>query len=65
MAHSEVLKIIHLKFRGTLIREPLMWYRRHGDNASPSGEESGWSWRFRIQYRWVIFYNSVKRILIQ
>lgn len=55
--------VLHLKFRGTLIDKPLMWYRRHGDNASPSGENSGWSWSFRFRYRWVIFYNSILRVL--
>ncbi|WP_342383093.1 glycosyltransferase [Bacteroides ovatus] len=55
--------ILHLKFHGTLINESLMWYRRHGDNASPSGEKSGWSWAFRIKYRWFVFYNSILRIM--
>lgn len=55
--------VLHLKFQGTLIDKPLMWYRRHGDNASPSGENSGWSWSFRIRYRWIIFYNSILRVL--
>ena len=55
--------ILHLKFHGTLINESLMWYRRHGANASPSGEKSGWSWAFRIRYRWFVFYNSILRIM--
>lgn len=55
--------ILHLKFRRILIGESLMWYRRHGNNASSSGEKSGWSWSFRIRYRWIIFYNSIFRII--
>ena len=55
--------ILHLKFRGKLINEPLIMYRRHGDNASSSGEKSNWTWRFRFQYRWVIFYNSLLRVM--
>lgn len=56
--------ILHLKFRGTLIDKPLIWYRRHGDNASTSGEDSGWSWIFRIKYRWIIFTHSITRTLL-
>ena len=55
--------ILHLKFQGTLINEPLIWYRRHGGNVSPSGENSGWSWGFRIRYRWFVFYNSILRVI--
>lgn len=50
-----VAAILHLKFHGILINEPLIWYRRHGSNVSPSGENSGWSWGFRIRYRWFVF----------
>lgn len=56
--------ILHLKFHGKLIHEPLIWYRRHGNNASPSGENSNWSWHFRIAYRWTIFVNSMHRTLL-
>lgn len=56
--------ILHLKFKGTLIDKPLIWYRRHGDNASTSGEDSGWSWIFRIKYRWIIFTHSITRTLL-
>ena len=56
--------ILHLKFHGKLIHEPLICYRRHGNNASPSGENSNWSLRFRIAYRWTIFVNSILRILL-
>lgn len=58
-----VAAILHLKFHGILINEPLIWYRRHGSNVSPSGENSGWSWGFRIRYRWFVFYNSILRVI--
>lgn len=58
-----IAAILHLKYKGLLINEPLIYYRRHGDNASPSGEKSGWSWSFRLKYRWIIFYNSILRLI--
>ncbi len=54
--------ILHAKYNGELIRESLMYYRRHGYNASPTSEKSGWSWFFRLEYRCVILWNAILRL---
>lgn len=35
-----------------IVNEPLMMYRRHGDNQSPASEKSNLPVSFRIEYRW-------------
>lgn len=55
--------ILHLKYNGCLIHENLINYRRHGDNASPSTENSGYSMCFRFQYRYYMFVQSILRAI--
>lgn len=43
------------------LEEPLLLYRRHGNNASYSGEKSQLSITFRIKYRIELFYNLIIR----
>lgn len=55
--------ILHLKYKGCLIHENLINYRRHGDNASSSTENSGYSMCFRFQYRYYMFVQSILRAI--
>lgn len=43
------------------IDEPLMLYRRHGNNASFSGEKSKYSFSYKIKYRITLLFNIIKR----
>lgn len=54
---------LHLYFHGTIIHDCLLHYRRHGNNASPSGEKSTYSIGFKIKYRLFIIYNLLKNII--
>lgn len=54
---------LHLYFHGIIIQDCLLRYRRHGNNASPSGEKSTYSIGFKIKYRLFIIYNLLKNII--
>ena len=56
-----IAAMLHLCFKGVLVRECLINYRRHGDNASPTTEKSGYSNLFRLKYRAYIFVHSLRR----
>jgi hypothetical protein len=43
-------------------KNPLICYRRHADNASPTSEESPFSLKMRICYRLKLIKNIIKRI---
>lgn len=43
-----------------LINDPLLLYRRHGHNVSPSSEKSNNSWYFKISYRFNMVVNYFK-----
>lgn len=43
------------------IPDKLIRYRRHGDNASCSGEKSHLKWSYRIAYRWHFLIELLKR----
>lgn len=45
-----------------LIREPLMLFRRHGNNVTPCGSKSSYSLVFKINYRCVIMWAFLKRV---
>jgi glycosyltransferase involved in cell wall biosynthesis len=42
------------------LQEPLVFYRRHGGNVSPSSEKSHYSVRQQIQWRWILIKNLLK-----
>ena len=58
-----IASVLHLKYKGRLLEDGLILYRRHGDNASPTTQKSQYSWYFKFQYRNYIFWNSLKRAL--
>lgn len=43
------------------VPDQLLLYRRHGDNASTTGNKSSFSLKKQIQYRWVMLVNALKR----
>lgn len=51
-----------LKFQYCFMPEVLMCYRRHGDNVSPSGENSNTSWAYKIQKRSGLVFDLIIRI---
>ena len=53
--------ILNKKYKGYIENECLLYYRRHGENASPSGEKSTYSRIFQLKYRWTMLYNSLFR----
>lgn len=57
--------VFHLNYKGVLINEPLLMYRRHGGNASPTAESSGWSFIYRLSYRWTLLVNVLIRKLMK
>lgn len=46
--------------RISFIKKPLLLYRRHGDNVSPSSEKSNNSLYFKISYRYNLLVNYYK-----
>lgn len=42
------------------VKKPLSSYRRHGNNASPTGERSKYSRKQQMAFRLVIFFNLLK-----
>jgi glycosyltransferase involved in cell wall biosynthesis len=43
--------------------QPLILYRRHGQNVSPTGEKSKYSLVYKIYYRIIMLYEILKRYL--
>lgn len=54
-----IAAILHLKYKGILLSDNLIHYRRHDTNASPTTQQSHYSWGFRFKYRFYIFYHSL------
>lgn len=48
-------------FSTIFIPDKLIQYRRHGNNASATAEESNLTWSYRIKYRLYFLYHLVKR----
>ena len=44
-----------------LLNKPLVLYRRHNENASPSGGKSKYPLSYRIRYRYYILKELIKR----
>ncbi|MCR5568377.1 MAG: glycosyltransferase family 2 protein [Paludibacteraceae bacterium] len=53
--------IAERKGKTVFLPEHLLLYRRHGDNASTTGEASAFSLMKQIHYRWVMLTNVLKR----
>lgn len=49
----------------SFINTPLVAYRRHAQNLSPSGGVSGNSLYFKITYRLILLFSVVKRVWIR
>lgn len=49
------------KFNTVFLQDRLLRYRRHGNNASPTGESSDFSIGKRFSYRWTMLYNVLMR----
>ena len=48
-------------FRVAFLCDPLIYYRRHGNNASQTGEKSKYSVFYRIKYRFHMFKATINR----
>lgn len=57
-----IAAVLHLKYKGVLVGDKLILYRRHDENASPTTLNSHYSFYFRFQYRYYIFYHSLLRL---
>lgn len=49
------------KGRTKFIDEQLLYYRRHGDNASATSEETTFSRLFQLKYRMQMLYYTIIR----
>ena len=54
--------IISLKGKVRFINDKLIQYRRHGGNASPTGEKSKYSILYKISYRLQLIYCLIIRL---
>lgn len=50
-----------LYFKPLFISDKLILYRKHGDNVSVTGEKSPYSLKFKVQYRFYIFIQLIRR----
>lgn len=58
-----IAAILHAKYKGKLIRDCLIGFRRHGSNTSPTTKKSHYSFYFRLKYRVYVFFHSIIRLL--
>lgn len=49
--------VFELFYKTTFVREPLIYYRRHGENASATGEKSPYKFFKKILFRYNILKN--------
>ncbi|MCR5313105.1 MAG: glycosyltransferase [Bacteroidaceae bacterium] len=54
--------IADMKFKTVLVNEPLLCYRKHNANMTPSGKKSGYSIWFKINYRITIIFEIIKKL---
>ena len=52
-----------LKFNVINVNEPLIYYRRHDKNTSGAGSKSSKTPFFMVKYRFVLFFETIKRFL--
>lgn len=50
--------VVERKGKVRFIQDKLLFYRRHGDNASSTAEKSSFSFLFKIKYRLPLFFYS-------
>lgn len=55
--------MVELHGTSYFLEKPLMLYRRHGHNASPSSEKSSYSFFYQIRYRIYFIYSLFEKIL--
>lgn len=55
--------MVELHGTSYFLENPLMLYRRHGNNASPSSEKSHYSLFYKIRYRAYFVYYLLKTII--
>ncbi len=55
--------IAEIKGKTFFIEEPLIYYRRHSENASETGEKSSNSLSKKISMRGILIYNLLKRLI--
>ena len=48
------------KFRFTLVREPLLMYRKHGDSMTTAGKKSKYGLWFKLRYRITVLKYLIK-----
>ncbi len=51
------------KFRFSLVREPLLMYRKHGKSMTTAGTKSKYGLWFKMDYRLTIFRHLIKLLL--
>ncbi|NEU66758.1 glycosyltransferase family 2 protein [Spirosoma agri] len=54
--------MVELRGKPFLYGQPLILYRRHGSNMTPTGESSH-NWKIRIQHRFWLSWSIVKRTI--
>jgi glycosyltransferase involved in cell wall biosynthesis len=57
--------VISFKGKVCFINDKLIKYRRHGGNASPTGEKSSYSFLYRISYRIRLIYTLLIRLIFK
>lgn len=63
VGHDLWLGLIATKrFRVTMLREPLLLYRRHAGTSSPAGSKTSYSLSFRIRYRLSCIKSLIKKL---
>lgn len=60
--HDTWIGLVSEKYGKThFLKEPLIYYRRHGDNASPTSEKSHYTIREKIYHRFLFTKNIIGR----
>lgn len=60
--HDTWIGLVSEKYGSTFfLKEPLIYYRRHGNNASPTGEKSKYTLIEKIGHRYLFIKNILKR----
>ena len=60
--HDTWIGLVSEKYGKTIfLKEPLIYYRRHGDNASPTSEKSHYTIREKIYHRFLFTKNIIER----
>ncbi|SHG29848.1 Glycosyl transferase family 2 [Flavobacterium fluvii] len=57
--------VISLKGKMTFLDDKLIKYRRHGGNASPTGEKSTFSFSYKILYRVRLINSLINRLVLK